>query len=196
MTGTACDCTRSGQSSHLPSLLKVDQPTLEKKEMKVSMEQAEEYCFLPCLSLSCCHCIVSNPAEKKQPISLGQRWMGRVGYGMWCGTQDVQCGIQDVVWDTGHREGPAFLLSAQALGGRGGQGGGTNIQEILHGRVQHHQVREEGAKVGNSALHHALWGQKGQWGQQSWDQPRQLLGTGHRDSPARLTISRCCCCRF
>lgn len=76
---------------------------------------------------------------------------------MWCGIQDVQCGIQDT-------QGPDFLLPAQALGGRGGQGGGTYIQEILHGRVQHHQVREEGAKVGNGALHHTLWGQKGQVG--------------------------------
>lgn len=40
-----------GQSSHLPSLLKVDQPTLENKEMTVRMEQAEEYCSLPRLSL-------------------------------------------------------------------------------------------------------------------------------------------------
>lgn len=44
--------------------------------------------------------------------------------------------------------------------------GGTYIQEILHGSVKHHQVREEGAKVGNGALHHTLWGQKGQQGQQ------------------------------
>lgn len=75
--------------------------------------------------------------------------------------------------------------------------GGTYIQEILHGGVEHHQVREEGAKVGDGALHHTLRGQQGTVGSaESWDQPGQALGRGHRDSHARLTISRCCCCRF
>lgn len=62
------------------------------------------------------------------------------------------------MWDTGHTGDQPSFYQPRLWEEEGGQGGGTYIQEILHGCVQHHQVREEGAKVGNGALHHTLWG--------------------------------------
>jgi len=75
----------------------------------------------------------------------------------------VQCRAQDA-WGTS----PLFISPGCAEEGEEAEDrdGGTYVQEILHGGVKHHQVCEEGAKVGNGALHHALQGQKGQQGQE------------------------------
>lgn len=80
---------------------------------------------------------------------------------------------QGAVSDTGHMGHQPSIYQPRLWGGcveEGEEGkdrnGATYIQVILHGSVEHHQVGEEGAKVGNGALHHTLWGQEGQEGQQ------------------------------
>lgn len=55
--------------------------------------------------------------------------------------------------------GDAWVEEGEGLEDRDG---GTYVQEIFHGGVEHHQVCEEGAEIRNGALHHALGDSKGQ----------------------------------